>query len=51
MEKKKNNSWKTILVFIIGVVLVALLVYWVMSNNDRSKKNQLYRISTDGHQW
>ena len=38
MEKKKNNSWKTILFFIIGVVLVALLVYWVMSNNNRSKE-------------
>ncbi len=38
MEKKKNNSWKSIVFFIIGVVLVALLVYWVMSNNNKDKE-------------
>lgn len=38
MEKKKNNSWKSIIFFIIGVVLVALLVYWVMSSNNRDRE-------------
>ena len=38
MEKKKDNSWKSIIFFIIGVVLVALLVYWVMSSNNRDRE-------------
>ena len=38
MEKKKNNSWKSIIFFIIGVVLVALLVYWVMLSNNRDRE-------------
>ncbi len=38
MEKKKNNLWKSIIFFIIGVAIVALLVYWVMSSNNRDRE-------------
>ncbi len=38
MEKKKNSMWKSVIVSIIAIVVIALLVYWIASYNNRAKE-------------
>ncbi len=38
MEKKKNSSWKTALFYIITLVLVVVLIYWVVSRNNKGRE-------------
>ena len=38
MEKKKNSMWKSVIFSIIAIVVVALLVYWIASYNNRARE-------------
>ena len=38
MEKKKNNSMKSILIYGLILVLSVVLIYWFVSNNDKDKQ-------------
>ena len=38
MEKKKNNSWKSILIYGLILLSVVLIIYWFVSGNDEDKK-------------
>ena len=38
MEKKKKNSWKSILTYGLILVLAVVLIYWFVSKNDKQKQ-------------
>ncbi len=38
MEKKKNNSFKSILTYGLIILCAVLLIWWVVSNNDKKKE-------------
>ena len=38
MEKKKNNPWKSIMIYGIVLVLAVVLIYWFVSKNEKNKE-------------
>ena len=38
MEKKKNNPWRSVLIYGLVLVLAAVLIYWVVANNNKTKQ-------------
>jgi len=38
MEKKKNSPWKSLLTYGLILLCAVLLIYWVVSGNDKNKK-------------
>lgn len=38
MEKKKNNTWKSVLLFLIGIALIVALIYVVVGRNNSDKE-------------
>lgn len=38
MEKKKNNTWKSVLLFLIGITLIVALIYVVVGRNNSDKE-------------
>ncbi len=38
MEKKKKNSWKSLITYGLILLVAVLIIYWVVSNNDKSKQ-------------
>ena len=38
MEKKKNNPWKSFLTYGLILLVAVLIIYWVVSNNDKNKQ-------------
>lgn len=38
MEKKKNSMWRSVIFSIIAIVVIALLVYWIASYNNKAKE-------------
>ncbi len=38
MEKKKKNSWKSILTYGLILLLAVVLIYWFVSKNDKEKQ-------------
>ena len=38
MEKKKKNPWKSFITYGLILLVAVLIIYWVVSNNDKSKQ-------------